>query len=75
MSIIPYIYFEATNWYVAQYEGECDTDNEEAGINGQIMSTDYDNMIYIEERFPGRVMAHFKLYSPLLSSLMLHPYE
>lgn len=78
---VPYIYFEATNWYVADpdypglsYIGYSDVGDMSLGENGCIMNTEYDNLAYLNEHFPGRSLEHFKLYSPLMSELILKPY-
>lgn len=70
---IPYIYFEATNWYVGDYDGYIDTDRADAGKNGAFMNTEYDTLSELEMNFPGRAIAHYRVYSPLLASLMIHP--
>ena len=78
---VPYIYFEATNWYVADpndpsisYIGYSDVGDVSLGENGVIMNTKYDNLEYLNEHFPGRSLEHFKLYSPLMSKIILEPY-
>ena len=81
MAGIPYVYFEATNWYVEDpdypdqsYTGYSDVGDFNLGENGCIMNTEYDNLAYLNEHFPGRSMEHFRLYSPILSRLILEPY-
>ena len=74
---IPYIYFEATNWWAegtdprTAYLGYTETYDESIGVGGQIMNTDYDTLDTLELCFPGRAEQHYRLFSPLLSSLLL----
>ncbi|MBO4457403.1 MAG: M28 family peptidase [Butyrivibrio sp.] len=75
---IPYIYFEATNWFAAfedddlyAYTGYIETYDQSLGDNGMFMNTEYDTLENLESIFPGRVEAHYHMYSPLLSSLLL----
>ena len=75
---IPYIYFEATNWFAASkydawnsYTGYLETYDDSLGENGMFMNTEYDTLENLESLFPGRAEAHFRMYSPLLSSLLL----
>jgi hypothetical protein len=76
---IPYIYFEATNWYTAgdggewAYTGYFDTARTDIGQYGMFMNTEYDDLENLETYFPGRAQAHFALYGPLMASLALHP--
>jgi hypothetical protein len=76
---IPYIYFEATNWYAAgdggewAYTGYFDTAETDIGQYGMFMNTEYDNLENLETYFPDRAQAHFALYGPLMASLVLHP--
>lgn len=76
---IIYIYFEATNWYVktdyedAAYLGYTDVGDETVGDKGFIMNTRYDTLKILNREYPGRSLEHFKLYSPLLSALVLQP--
>lgn len=76
---IPYVYFEATNWYVKtdyedmEYIGYTDVGDESVGDGGIIMNTKYDTLETMEEHYPGRSLEHFKLYSPILSRLILEP--
>lgn len=75
---IPYVYFEATNWFAAgephlAYTGYYETYITTIGENGMFMNTEYDTPENLEKYFPGRAEAHFRLYAPVLLSLMLHP--
>ncbi len=74
---IPYIYFEATNWWAEgpdpfySYTGYVETYDESIGEGGMIMNTEYDTPETLQKYFPGRDEKHYRLYSPLLSSLLL----
>ena len=74
---IPYIYFEATNWWAegtdpaTAYLGYNETYDESMGVGGQFMNTDYDTLENLNDCFPGRAEKHYRLYSPLLSALLL----
>jgi hypothetical protein len=76
---IPYIYFEATNWYTdgdggeGAYNGYFDTQETDIGEYGMFMNTEYDTLENLNKYFPGRVKQHFELYGPLMESLVLHP--
>lgn len=70
---ITYIYFEAGNWYMGDlYNGSVETSQTDIGDNGVIMNTQYDTFEALNKYFPNRAENHFKTYSPLLSSLILH---
>ena len=74
---IEYIYFEASNWYAASdmgldnYLGYMETYDTSIGQGGQFMNTKHDTLAELDAYFPGRAEQHFKLYSPLLSALIL----
>lgn len=74
---IPYIYFEATNWWAkgtdpnTAFMGYTETFDESIGDGGQIMNTEYDTLDTLRRYFPNRAEQHYRLYSPLLSSLLL----
>lgn len=76
---IPYLYFEATNWYMKSnnddiaYIGYTDVGDESVGDGGIIMNTEYDTLETMAEYYPGRSLEHFRLYSPLLTELILKP--
>ena len=77
---IEYIYFEATNWF-AQYDnfkepglsftGYVETSDSSLGDHGMFMNTEYDNWDELNRDFPGRAEQHYRIYSPLLSALIL----
>ena len=74
---IPYIYFGATNWWAGEadsdmpYMGYIETYDADKGEGGQFMNTDYDTLENLRALFPGRAEQHYRLYSPLLSALLL----
>ena len=78
---IDIVYFEATNWFAAgdggylAYTGYYETYDTNLGEDGMFMNTEYDTIENLESYFPGRALSHFKLYSPLLSSLILNPLD
>ena len=62
---IPYLYFEATNWEIGDFDGY-----EETEQLGEIMHTKYDDFDTIEQNFPGRIEEHLSLYSELLDYIL-----
>lgn len=77
---IEYIYFEATNWFAegenddveaTSYTGYIETYDYSKGDHGEFMNTKYDTWENLNKYFPGRADAHFRIYSPLLSALLL----
>lgn len=74
---IEYIYFEATNWWAAgieeffSYTGYVETYAYEVGNGGMFMNTEYDTLEQLQNNFPDRAEQHYRLYSPLLSALLL----
>ena len=76
---IPYVYFEATNWYAdggdpesdIAYTGYYETTDTSIGENGMFMNTEYDTLENMESYFPGRALKHFSVYSRLLSALAM----
>ena len=75
---IKYVYMEATNWYAKgdggedAYTGYFETANRKLGYDGMFMNTDADTLKNLEKYFPGRAQAHFEVFSPLLSSLIMN---
>ncbi len=67
---IPYLYFEATNWYIPgpyhEYDGYGET-----YLVGMLMNTQNDYLEYIEKYFPGRILHHITQFSALLNALVL----
>ena len=77
---IEYIYFEATNWFAegenddvtaTSYTGYVETIDYSIGAHGMFMNTEYDTWELLNKYFPGRAEEHYKIYSPLLSSLIM----
>ena len=56
------------------YVGYSDVGDLTLGENGWIMNTEYDTLEYLNEHFPGRSLEHFRLYSPILSRILLEPF-
>jgi hypothetical protein len=75
---IPYIYFEATNWFAGVkgtdlvYTGYIETYDSSLGEDGMFMNTEYDTLDNLEQFFPGRCRKHFQVYSPLLNGILLN---
>ena len=77
---IEYIYFEATNWFAegdnddvdaTSYTGYIETYDYSIGDHGMFMNTKHDTWKNLNKYFPGRAEAHYRIYSPLLSALLL----
>lgn len=74
---IPYVYFEATNWFSAgtepyiAYTGYYETYDTTLGDGGMFMNTQYDTWDNLNNFFPGRAQKHFEIYSKLLSALIM----
>lgn len=76
---ITYINFEATNWFAKgrggrdrdAFTGYYETDRTDLGYFGMFMNTPYDTWENLQTYFPGRVLSHYRLFSPLLTSLLL----
>lgn len=74
---IPYICFEAANWYVegsipmVSYTGYYETYDASLGNSGMFMNTEYDTLENLEKFFPGRALEHFNIFSPILLKLLL----
>jgi alkaline phosphatase isozyme conversion protein len=66
---IPWIYFEATNWTLGKQDGYTQVDPK-YGDQGAIIHTQYDNLQYLDETFPGRVDAHLDLYVNVLYHIL-----
>ena len=45
--------------------------HESKGVGGQFMNTDYDTLENLIRFFPHRAENHYRMYSPLLSALLL----
>jgi alkaline phosphatase isozyme conversion protein len=62
---IPFAYFEATNWNLGEKDGWTQFDIK-YGEQGKLWHTEYDNLTYIDQTFPGRVDEHLNLFVTLL---------
>lgn len=62
---IQYLYFEATNWGIGDFDGY-----EETALHGPMMNTDHDSLAIIEEYYPGRAQEHMTLFATLLNELL-----
>jgi alkaline phosphatase isozyme conversion protein len=58
---IRFAYFEATNWNLGDQDGMTQVDLR-LGRKGQIRHTKFDTIQYIDEKFPGRIDQHLKMY-------------
>ena len=79
---IIYIYFEASNWFTEGTDAPDDplsftsyyeTSHTEWGNHGMFMNTVYDTWENLIDMFPGRTLAHYRIYSPILNSLLIEP--
>ena len=76
---IPYVYFEASNWFAAgtdeslSYTGYYESSDVTLGDGGMFMNTRYDTLDNLNRYFPGRASAHFHVFSPLLQVLLTNP--
>lgn len=64
-----YIYFEATNWLLGDKDGYTQV-NIKFGDQGAIWHTQYDNMKYIEETFPGRMDERLRTFTMVLKKIL-----
>jgi alkaline phosphatase isozyme conversion protein len=65
---IPFTYFEATNWSMGAKDGWTQVDPQ-YGDEGYIWHTQYDNLVYLDETFPGRVDEHLKIFVSALVAI------
>ncbi len=66
---IPWIYFEATNWTLGDQDGYTQVDPQ-YGDQGTIIHTQYDNLQYLDQTFPGRVDQHLDLFVSVLHHIL-----
>ncbi len=66
---IPWVYFEATNWTLGDHDGYTQVDPQ-FGNEGAIIHTQYDNLDYLDETFPGRVDEHLDLFVTVLYNIL-----
>ena len=62
---IPYVYFEATNWEIGDFDGYDETEDA-----GPIIHTENDNLEAIESFFPGRAQENINTFAALLEALL-----
>ena len=74
---IPYICFEATNWWAKGTDvdlantGCVETYDEKLGDGGRFMSMECETLKTLNALFPGRVGQRYHMYTPLLIALLL----
>ncbi len=66
---IPFAYFEATNWTLGDHDGYTQVDPN-YGNEGAIIHTQYDNLAYLDETFPGRVNERLDLFVTVLYNIL-----
>jgi len=66
---IPWLYFEATNWELGDRDGYTQVDPR-YGDDGAIIHTEYDDLEYLDQVFPGRVNARLDLFVAVLRALL-----
>jgi hypothetical protein len=66
---IPWVYFEATNWELGDRDGYTQVDPR-YGDDGAIIHTEYDDLEYLDQVFPGRVDARLDLFVTVLCALL-----
>jgi alkaline phosphatase isozyme conversion protein len=66
---IPFAYFEATNWTLGDKDGYTQV-NPQYGDDGAIIHTQYDNLKYLDETFPGRVNQRLNSFITILYNLL-----
>jgi alkaline phosphatase isozyme conversion protein len=66
---IQYAYFEATNWDLGEMDGYKQVDLS-LGKDGEIWHTEFDNIDYINQTFPGRMEEHLRLFSNVLIHIL-----
>lgn len=66
---IPWVYFEATNWDLGDRDGYTQVDPR-YGDDGAIIHTEYDDIEYLDQVFPGRVDARLDLFVTVLFALV-----
>lgn len=66
---IPWLYFEATNWELGDRDGYTQVDPR-YGDEGAIIHTEYDDLEYLDQVFPGRVDARLDLFVSVLCALL-----
>lgn len=67
---IPYVYFESTNWALGAKDGYTQVDPK-YGVEGEIWHTEFDDLAYLEENFPGRTAEKLSTFSQVLQEFLL----
>lgn len=67
---VPVLYCEATNWEIGPMDGSTQVKSDLVEEGYEIMHTSFDNLDFIEEKFPGRVEAHLSAYVEALVHIM-----
>jgi len=66
---IPYVYFESTNWDLGAMDGYTQTDMS-LGVDGEIWHTEFDDLAYLEETFPGRAKERLATFFEVTCALL-----
>jgi hypothetical protein len=66
---VPYIYFESTNWTLGVKDGYTQVDPK-YGVDGEIWHTEFDNLEYLEENFPGRTALRLSTFSQVIQEFL-----
>lgn len=66
---IPYVYFESTNWALGAKDGYTQVDPK-YGVEGEIWHTEFDDLDYLEENFPGRTADKLSTFSQVLQEFL-----
>lgn len=66
---IPHTFFEATDWRLGRRDGYTQADKK-FGEHGEIWHTKYDNLNYINLKFPGRAKEHLCSFVKVLINIL-----
>ncbi|PJN57814.1 hypothetical protein PAEAM_39210 [Paenibacillus sp. GM1FR] len=76
---IPYASFQASNWFAKSMDGTI-YEAENDGLISQVRrdfyisgGKEHDTMKILEAYFPGRSLAHYNVYGPLLNKMLMEP--
>lgn len=76
---IPYASFQASNWFAKSMDGTL-FEAENDGLISFVMrdfyisgGKEHDTMKILEAYFPGRSLAHYNVYGPLLNKMLMEP--
>lgn len=67
---IPYVYFEATNWYLEPYDGFLQTEQ-----LSTVMHTESDNLDVLNKTFPQRAKDRLRDYTKLMHEILIYQGE